>query len=123
MSERELQSEAYLDIVWRQFKKNRFATISLAILAPLFLVAIFAPLLALEPAASLPRSRRREETLYPWFRGLFNASEQVDFVFNMALVGVIPWLLVSLALNWWWKRRGMAGPVSESCSSPRSSCW
>ena len=41
-----IKSEAYLDIVWRQFKKNRFALISLAVLAPLFLMAIFAPLIA-----------------------------------------------------------------------------
>ncbi len=41
-----MKSEAYFDIVWQQFKKNKFALCSLWVLAPLFLVAIFAPVIA-----------------------------------------------------------------------------
>ncbi|QDU97898.1 ABC transporter permease [Lignipirellula cremea] len=38
--------EAYLDIVWRQFRRNKPALISLYILPSLFLIAIFAPAIA-----------------------------------------------------------------------------
>ena len=38
--------EAFLDIVWRQFRRNRAAYWSLWLLAPIFLMATFAPLIA-----------------------------------------------------------------------------
>ena len=46
MNGRDAQGEAYLDIVWRQFKKHRSAYISLWLLAPVFLIAILAPAIA-----------------------------------------------------------------------------
>ena len=33
------EHEAYLDIVWRQFRRNRFALAALWVLGPLFLLA------------------------------------------------------------------------------------
>lgn len=101
-----IESEAYLDIVWRQFKKNRFALAALWILGPLFLVAVFAPLLASNQPLVFYDG---QETLYPWFRELFNPRETVDFMFNMALVGFFPWLAAALGLNWLWRRGGVPG--------------
>ncbi len=48
-------------------------------------------------------------TLYPWFRHIFNPGQAVDFLFNMALVGFIPWLIISLFTNCIMKRRGAPG--------------
>lgn len=99
-------SETYLDIVWRQFKKNRPALIALWILVPTFLLAIFAPLVASNQPFVYQTDR---ETIYPWFRAIFNPDEMVDFTFNMAMLGFLPWAVLSLGLNWWWKRRQVAG--------------
>ncbi len=100
-------SEAYLDIVWQQFKKNRFALAALWVLAPLFLLATFAPLIA----ASQPFVFHDADgqTLYPWFRALFHTPQWVDFAFNMALLGFLPWLVAALAADVWWRRRGVPG--------------
>ncbi|MGA2034749.1 MAG: ABC transporter permease [Thermoguttaceae bacterium] len=98
--------EAYADIVWRQFKKNGPALLSLWVLAPLLLLAIFAPLIASNQPFVF---RDGGQTLYPWFRALFNPAEVVDFAFNMALVAFVPWLVASLLLNWIWKRRQWPG--------------
>lgn len=99
--------ETYLDIVWEQFKKNRSAYIALWILLPVFGIAIFAPLIA----SNVPLVfHDGDQTLYPWFRALFNPDEVVDFVFNMALVGFIPWLCLAVVTNWRAKRRGVSTP-------------
>ncbi|MFM8252221.1 MAG: ABC transporter permease [Planctomycetota bacterium] len=105
-AERARQGEAYLDIVWRQFKKNRPAYYSLWLLLPIFLIAIFAPLLASDQPLVY---RTPKETIYPWLRALFNPTESVDFVFNMALLGFVPWLLLTLIWNWSAKRRQVPG--------------
>jgi peptide/nickel transport system permease protein len=101
-----MKSEAYLDIVWRQFRKNRAAYTSLWFFAPLFLMAIFAPVIASNQPFVFHDG---DTTIYPWFRALFNPVEPVDLVFNMALVAFFPWLVVSFAANRAWKRRGMPG--------------
>jgi len=98
--------EAYLDIVWKQFKKNRFALASLVVLGPVFLMAILAPVIA----SRYPFVFYEDgEVLFPWFRALLNAEEPVDFAFNMALVGLAPWALLAAGLNAWWNRRDMPG--------------
>ena len=100
------EGQAYLDIVWRQFRKNRPAFYSLWVIGALFLVAIFAPLLA----SNVPLAYRDEAgTIYPWFHSLFHTAEAVDYAFNMILVGFFPWVVVALATNWWARRRGMKG--------------
>ncbi len=101
-------SEAYFDIVWRQFKKNVPAYLSLWLLAPLALSAIFAPAIASnQPFVFFDDG----QVLFPWIRTLFNPGpgRGVDFVFNMALLGFVPWLVVALVTNWVCKRRGMPG--------------
>lgn len=102
-----VKSEAYLDIVWRQFCKNRAALASLWLLVPVFLVAIFAPLLASNQPLVF---RDGEQTIYPWFRALFNPGNTVDYVYNMALLGFVPWLAIAWASNRSLKRRGISGP-------------
>ena len=75
--------ETYGDIVWKQFRRNTNAYLSLWALAPLIGCAIFAPLLG----SDLPLVfRDGDQTLFPWFRALFITEEPVDFLFNMALI-------------------------------------
>ncbi len=99
-------SEAYWDIVCRQFKKNRFALWAFRLLVPLGLLALFAPLLASDQPLVFFEDG---QVLFPWFRALFNPRESVDFVFNMALLGFAPWALLSWVLNRRWRRRGVPG--------------
>jgi peptide/nickel transport system permease protein len=101
------KSEAYLDIVWRQFRKNRAALISLWLLAPVFLIAIFAPLLASDQPLVFHDG---EQTIFPWIRALFNPGNTVDYVYNMALVGFVPWAVLSIVLNYGLRRKGISGP-------------
>ena len=63
MPNSDAQGETYLDIVWRQFKKNRAAYVSLWLLAPLFLLAIFAPVVASNQPFIFYDGN---QTLYPW---------------------------------------------------------
>lgn len=100
------KSEAYLDIVWKQFKRNRFALVALYVLAPWFLLAVFAPLIGSDQPFAF---RDGDQLIYPWVRALFNPEEAVDFAFNMALVGFVPWAVLALGFNLWWKRRGVPG--------------
>ena len=98
--------EAYLDIVWRQFKKNTPAYLSLCMLLPLFLTAIFAPFIASNQPLIF---REGQRTIYPWLRALLNPDESVDLVFNTALAGFFPWLVLAWVTNWIWKKRGEPG--------------
>ncbi len=100
------EGEAYLDIVWRQFKKNRLAYFCLWPTLGLLLTAICAPLLASNVPLVFFDGR---ETIYPWFSSLFNPAESIDFVFNMALVSLAPWVAVAVTTNWWQRRRGVPG--------------
>ncbi len=99
------EGESYLDIVWRQFKKNRQAYYALWAMIGLFLVAIFAPALA----SNVPFVfHEGDKTIYPWFRGLFHPGETVDFLFNMALIAFVVWLPLAAAGNWLLRRRGVS---------------
>jgi peptide/nickel transport system permease protein len=100
------EGEAYLDIVWRQFKKNRPAYFCLWPMSLLFLVAIFAPLLASNVPFVFHENGR---TIYPWFHWLFHPEERVDFFYNMALVGFFPWVVIALVTNVWAKASGVPG--------------
>ena len=98
--------DAYLDIVWRQFKKNRFALLSFWSCGLLMLAAIFAPLLA----SDIPFVYHDgPQTIYPWFNALFHPTQAIDLVFNMSLIAFFPWMIFALATNGWTKRRGVAG--------------
>ncbi|MDZ7616785.1 MAG: ABC transporter permease [Patescibacteria group bacterium] len=101
-------SEAYLDIVWKQFKKNRFALAALWALAPLAMIALFAPVIASDQPFVYHSA---DEVLFPWFLALFHPSETVDFAFNMAMLAFVPWAVLAVALNAWWRRRETPGRV------------
>jgi ABC-type dipeptide/oligopeptide/nickel transport system permease subunit len=101
------KSEAYLEIVWRQFRKNNTALIALWMLLPFFAIAVFAPLIASNQPLVFSSDRG---TIYPWFSALFNAGDVVDYVFNMSLLGFLPWCMIALATNWAMKRREVIGP-------------
>jgi peptide/nickel transport system permease protein len=46
-----------------------------------------------------------QEVVFPWFRALFATDEPVNFVFNMALLASIPWLMAMAYLRRDWKTR------------------
>jgi peptide/nickel transport system permease protein len=94
--------EAFLDIVWRQFRKNRTAYASLFVIGLLFLLAIWAPLIASDQPLSFSENGH---TIFPWLVALFNPAEVVDFVFNMALLAFIPCVLLGVMLWRVWARR------------------
>jgi len=99
-------SESYVDIVWRQFKKHVPAYVSLWLLAPLALMAIFAPAIASDqPLVFFDNG----VMIFPWLRKLFNPGRGIDFVFNMALLGFAPWLAVAMVTNGIAKRRRVPG--------------
>jgi ABC-type dipeptide/oligopeptide/nickel transport system permease subunit len=100
------QGDAYLDIVWKQFRKNRPAVVALWILGLLFFVALVAPLIGSNQPLVFHDG---EQTEYPWFHALFHPGSVVDYPFNMALLGFIPWLFGALVWNHWAKRRGESG--------------
>jgi len=90
--------ESYWDIVWRQFCKNRLSLAALGTLVPLFLLAIFAPVIA----SNVPFYYRDERgAIWPWFRALLNPEETVDYWFNLALVVFFPWVIVSTVWHYW----------------------
>ena len=101
-------SEAYLDIVWKQFKKNRFASAALWALAPVALIALFAPLIASDQPLVYFEG---QEVLFPWLLALFNPPEMVDFAFNMTMLAFVPWAVSAICLNRWWRRREVPGRV------------
>ncbi len=96
-------AQTYWDIVWQQFRNNRSAYRAVWALAPVIGIAIFAPLICSNQPLIFWDGR---QTLYPWFRALFNAVEPVDFLFNMALLGFPFWLVLSLWQNRRWQARG-----------------
>lgn len=98
--------ESYLDIVWKQFRKNRFAYWALWVVGALFLIAIFAPLIASDQPFVF---KEGDQTLFPWFVKLFNPDTTVDFFFNMAMLVFFPWLGLSLIYNRLWKREQVPG--------------
>ncbi len=96
--------ESYLDIVWKQFKKNRFALAALWTLVPVVLIALFAPLIASnQPLVYFDG----DAVLFPWFLSLFHPDETVDFIFNMAMLAMVPWAVVSVVLSAWWRQRNV----------------
>jgi len=98
------EGEAYLDIVWKQFRKNRIAHRMLWVLSALLGVAIFAPLIA----SNQPFWFREGDALhFPWWVALFNPDSVVDFIFNMALLAFFPWTAAAVWLNLRWKKRGV----------------
>jgi len=100
----------YGEIVLGQFRKHREAVWCVRILGGLFLLATYAPVIALDVPfwTNLP-----DAPASPWFRALFDPTVfplAVDAFFNL-LMGTLP-LLVALwfalpklrgrVLRWWW---------------------
>ncbi len=98
--------EAYLDIVWKQFKKNRFALGALWALIPVALTALLAPLLASDQPLVYFEG---DQILFPWLLALFNPTERVDFAFNMAMLAFGPWAIIAWYLNRRWRQHQVPG--------------
>lgn len=100
--------KTYWDIVRGQFRKNRLSVWALRLLAALFLLAIFAPVLctsspfylsvpADNPYAVAHRSEGHEIPRFPWFTDLFDHNRfpsGVDLFFNLFLVCIVPVFLL-----------------------------
>ena len=112
------QGESYLDIVWKQFCKNRSAVVALWLLGLLSFVALMAPVIGSDQPLVFHDG---DQTLYPWFHALFHPTAIVDFPFNMALLGFVPWLIGAAVWNHWAKRHGILGAVRDQHF--RGLCW
>lgn len=97
------RTESYWDIVWKQFRANKHAAAAVWALGPLIATAVYAPLIASNQPLFF---RDGSQTLFPWFRALFNPAEPVDFLFNMALLASFPWFAAGTVQWIRWKRRG-----------------
>ena len=84
------EDATFSDIVWSQFKKNKTAYLSLWLLAGMFILAIFAPIIASERAFYWQEGGT---TYFPWFTSLFDDNyfeNGVDKFFNLLLVLGVP---------------------------------
>jgi peptide/nickel transport system permease protein len=100
-----MEGEAYFDVVWKQFRKNRSAIVMLWIIAAMFLLAILAPAIA----SNQPFWFREADgsLVFPWFVSLLNADTAIDFSFNIALILLLPMTIVGVAYNRFAGRRGV----------------
>ena len=88
----------YFDEVWQQFRRNRAAYASLWLLAPMFGVALAAPVLCSnQPFMFWDQSR----WIFPWFRALFIIDEPINYLFNMGLLALAPWAVWMVARRRW----------------------
>ncbi|HLY74622.1 MAG TPA: ABC transporter permease [Planctomycetota bacterium] len=92
-----MEGEAYFDIVWKQFRKNRVAVLMLGLIAGMFVVAIFAPVIA----SNQPFWFREADgsMAFPWIVSLLNPETAIDFVFNVALLLLPVWAVFAVATN------------------------
>jgi peptide/nickel transport system permease protein len=100
------QGDAYLDIVWKQFRKNRAAVVALWVLIASFFIALFAPLIGSNQPLVFHDG---ETTVYPWFHSLFHPNTIVDYPFNMGLLGFVPWIVAAAIWNFRARKRGVPG--------------
>ena len=100
------RGETYVEIVWKQFRKNRIAVATAFVVLGLFVVAIFAPVLA----SNQPYWFHDPEGLrFPWLVSLLNPPTAIDFVFNVALLVTPLCLAAALLLNRRMASRGSPG--------------
>ena len=101
------EGETYLEIVWRQFRNNTPAFVALWLLAPVFLVAIFAPLIASDRPLIFTDG---EQQIYPWLYSFFTPGAFVDFLFNMSQLAFVPSVLAGLIIDRELRKRELPGP-------------
>src|SRR5207237_9296867 len=105
MSE-EPRGEPYLDIVWKQFRKNRIALAMVWFILALFGIAIFAPVIASNQPYWF---QDPEGTRFPWLVSLLNPPTTIDFIFNAALLMMPIWMTAALLFNRRQQARGVHG--------------
>lgn len=100
------QGETYLDVVLKQFRKNRIAVAMVWVVLALFGLATFAPVLA----SNQPYWFRDAEGLrFPWLVALLNPPTAIDFIFNIALLVFPAWVALTFLLNRRLARKGFPG--------------
>ena len=100
--------DAYLDIVWKQFRRNRLALWSLWTMAPVIGVAIFAPLLA----SNVPFVYANDQEIAsPWLHMIFNPGQTIDYLFNMAMIGFPVWVVAAVVYNFLARRKHRPGRI------------
>jgi len=118
--------KTYWDIVRGQFRKNRLAVWSLRLLAGLFLLAIFAPVLctsspfylsmpADNPYAESYRSEGHVVPTFPWIVDLFDQNRftsSIDLFFNLLLAAFLPGLALFLLTRGRTRRVAMGALVA-----------
>lgn len=83
------EAETYWDIVWTQFGKYKLSFYALFGVIALFLLAVYAPLIALDLPFYFSRG---DETSYPWLVHIFNRvyfEGTIDVLFN-SLIFLLP---------------------------------
>ena len=99
MMQSEPEDMTFLDIVWGQFKKNRMAYAAMWLVVVLFLLAVYAPVIASERPFIWQDS---EGTCFPWFSSLFDHNyyeNGVDKFFNLLLILGTPVFVVLVVLS------------------------
>ncbi|MDP7035964.1 MAG: ABC transporter permease [Planctomycetota bacterium] len=81
----------YWQIVWGQLRRNRQAMVALVFILVLFVLAIFAPVLAHDAPFVYDGENGTE---FPWFRQLFLFEFQHDHFFNCLMLLLLPGLAV-----------------------------
>jgi len=97
---------SYWSIVGQQLRKDRLAILGYRSIVGLFLVAVYAPVLACDRPFYFSG---REGTSFPWLSSLFDRivfPQPVDLFFNLLLVSLPPGLLLFLLARRALRRRG-----------------
>ena len=100
----------YRALVWRQFRRDRFALVGLVLIVLLFLVGLFAPVLAYNKPILM---RLDDELRAPLLREILAPSDTPEFllerIFNFALIFGIAVALLLLPLHLLLRRIGLMG--------------
>jgi len=114
-TERETGGRSYGRLVWTQFRRDRFAFISLHAIGLLFMVAALAPFLAgNKPVLLIEGGRWSSPLLREFFAPSETSEVALECVFNYALLlGALSWLLL----------RPLRGLLRRLGTRPRRRTW
>lgn len=92
-----MTSQSYIDLLWKQYRKYRFSVVCLYVVGFLFLIAIFAPLIASANPILLTENGKSSSPWLLWLFNPYNFSDIFhpgdgffDYIYNMALLMFFP---------------------------------